>query len=156
MGSQSVSRIFRRLSAAAAVSLMLGSVADAGQFKTVNTVTNLGVLVPGGAITLISSPKTNLGGVMEMELYEFQTPPAGGSWQLVISQNNTGQDLNARLIGVNGTIIASCTTPVNGTCSTVPIALVGNLKFMAIVATDAFSPIAPGNQTYTIRIRRTA
>jgi len=154
MGSQSVTRIFRRLSAAAAVGLMLGSVADAGQFKTVNTVTNLGVLVPGAAITLISSPKTNLGGTMEMELYEFQTPPAGGSWQLIISQNNTGRTLNLRLIGVNGTIITSCVAaPL---CSTVPVGLVGNLKFMAIVATDAFSPIPPGNQTYTIRIRRTA
>lgn len=151
-----VARHLLLTSCAGAAALALGATAEAGQFKTVNTVTNSGVLTVGGAITQISSPKSTLGGTMEMEVYEFQTPPAGGGWQLQITQNNTGRALNLRLVGVNGTIITSCTTPVNGTCNTTPIGLVGNFKFLALVATDAFNPVAPGQPTYTIKFRRTS
>lgn len=128
--------------------VLLGADVMAGQYKTLNTAT----LSMNSQLTARSSPK-NTANVMEMEVYEFQTNPNGGSFQCRITQNATGQDLNIRLIGVNGTVISSCVTPVNGTCDTPSVSLVGNLKFQCLVSTDAFSAVN-ASANYTMAVRR--
>ncbi|HXH08477.1 MAG TPA: hypothetical protein VNP04_01695 [Alphaproteobacteria bacterium] len=120
----------------------------AGQFKTLNTA-GLGV---GGSISAHSSPK-NFGQAMEMEVYEWPTASTGGNYRCQITSNSTGQTLNLRLIGVNGTIISSCAAANGGTCSTPTAALVGNLKFMCLVATQFGAPVS-SSAHYVIAVQR--
>jgi hypothetical protein len=115
-----------------------GQSAFAGQSKRLNA----SGLAVGGLIQVISSPQ-NQGAAMEMDTYEVLT--AGGNHRFRILSNGTGQVLNLRLIGVNGSIITSCTAAVGGTCTTPSQALIGNLLFQVIVATQNGAPVNPGS-----------
>jgi hypothetical protein len=110
--------------------------AFAGQFKRLEAVAALPV---GGALFTLNSPQ-NFGGTMEMDVFEWPTAPAGGGYSCSVTFNNTGQAINIRLIGVNGTIITSCTTAVNGTCATPVVNLAGNTLFDCLIATQFAAP----------------
>jgi hypothetical protein len=127
--------------------------ANAGQYRRVDQTATLAV---GGQVFFRVSP-FNHNSAMEMDVWEWLSAPAGGSYRLRIIQNNTGQDLTIRMIGLTGTQLGAvtCTTPVNGVCNTPSIALGGNFLFQAIVASGAGSPVVAGSQ-YTIAIQRTA
>jgi hypothetical protein len=115
-----------------------GQSAYAGQSKRLNA----SGLAVGGLMQVISSPQ-NQGAAMEMDTYEVLT--AGGNHRFRILSNGTGQVLNLKLIGVNGNIVSSCTAPVGGTCTTPNLALIGNLLFQVIVATQNGAPVNPGS-----------
>lgn len=57
------------------------------------------------------------------------------------------------MIGVNGTVAFSCTTPVNGTCDTPFVAHAGNLLFQCLVATGNGSPVTAGS-AYVFAVQR--
>src|SRR5690349_17805468 len=88
--------------------------ANAGQFRRIDQSAGLAV---GGQIVLRVSP-TNHNGAMEMDSWEFLSRVGAGSYRLRILQNNTGQDLTIRMIGLTGVQLgaAACTTPINGVC----------------------------------------
>src|SRR5581483_1441227 len=111
----------------------------AGQFKRLNAST----LAVGAQITAHASP-VNQGNAMEMDTYEFLVAPAGGNYRCRIVSNSTGQTLNLRLIGVDGTIASSCAAPNGGTCNTGTFALVGNLLFQCLVSTHNGAPVVGG------------
>jgi hypothetical protein len=123
--------------------------AQAGEFKTLNTNT----LAAGGSVTAVTTPKdpiplTAFGGAIEMESFEFQTSPAGGSYHCQIVANNTNKTLNISLIGVNATVINSCSAAAGGTCNTPAVGLVGDLKFQCLLATQCCNAAATtGNAT---------
>lgn len=127
--------------------------ANAGQFRRVDQTANLAV---GAQIFFRVSP-TNHNTAMEMDVWEFLSRNGPGSYRLRILQNNTGQDLTVRMIGLTGTQLGAvaCTTPVNGVCDTPSIALGSNFLFQAIVSSGAGSPVG-ANTLYTIAIQRTA
>jgi hypothetical protein len=122
----------------------------AGQFKTLNTAG----LAEGQQQTAVSSPK-NSGLAMEMEVYEWTSRSAGGYYQCRILSNFTGEPLTITFMGVNGTIIDSCTAPAGGTCDVPAYNLFGNLKFQCLVATGYGSPVISTN-TYKMAVRRVA
>jgi len=123
-----------------ATGLALSGDATAGSFKVVSTTG----LANGGARFAVSSP-FNVSSAMEIEVFEFVTN-AADSWRCGITQNNTGQDLQVRLIGLTGTVLSSCVTPVNGVCSTPFIALGGGFAFHCTVSSGAGSPVVLGSQ----------
>ena len=127
-----------------------GGQAQAGQFKRLDATASL----PVGGQTYVHASPLNHGQAMEMDTYEFLTAPGGGRYRVRILQNVTGRALNVRMIGLNATIITSCTTAVNGLCDSSSIALGGNFLFQVIVATQAFAPVA-GGAHYVVAIQRT-
>ena len=123
--------------------------AEAGQFKR---LTGSNLLANGGVLRAVASP-LNTGAAMEMDVYEFQTVNVLDGWRCFVDANTTGRALNVRLIGVNGTVVTSCTTPVNGTC-TIPFTnLAPNLLFQCTVSTGNGAPVLPGS-VYRIGIQR--
>lgn len=121
--------------------------ANAGQFKRlVGTIADF-----GGQIVAHASP-LNTSTAMEMDVYEFTTP-AADSYRCRIIGNTTGQDLTVRLIGLTGSPLASCTTPVNGPCDTPYTALGGGFLFQCTVSSGAGSPVAAGAH-YVITVQR--
>lgn len=117
--------------------------AQAGEFKTLNTST----LPAGGSVTAETTPKdpiplTASGGAIEMESFEFQTTPAGGNYFCQIVANNTNKTLNISLIGVNATVINSCSATPTHSCNTPAIGLLGDLKFQCLLATQCCSTAA--------------
>src|SRR5271166_2677579 len=142
--------LFSTVMGIAASALLASAPTQAGQYKTLNTAT----LAAGGSIEDSSTPKNPLnssgvpGGAMEMETYEFQTGPAGGSYYCQIVSNATNKTLNVSLIGVNGTVITSCSAVSGGSCNTLTESLVGTLKFQCVVATQCCS--SPSTAGYYI------
>lgn len=122
-----------------ATGLALSRDATAGSFKVVST---LG-LANGGARFAWSSP-FNVSSAMEIEVYEWVTNATDG-WRCGISSNSTGQDLQVRLIGLTGTVLASCVTPVNGTCGTPFVGLGFGFAFHCTVSSGAGSPVILGS-----------
>ena len=120
----------------------------AGQFKTLNTA-GLGV---GAQVSAHSSPK-NTGAAMEMEVYEWPTAAAGGSYRCRLLSNTSGVTLNLREIGVNGTIVGSCAAANGGTCDTPTLGHAGNLKFMCIVSSANGQPVS-ASAHYIIAVQR--
>lgn len=117
--------------------------AQAGEFKTLNTST----LPAGGSVTAETTPKdpiplTASGGAIEMESFEFQTTPAGGNYFCEIVANGTNKTLNISLIGVNATVINSCSAAPTKSCNTPAIGLLGDLKFQCLLATQCCSTAA--------------
>jgi len=122
----------------------------AGQFKTLNTA-SLGVNQQNSAR---SSPKNTASGAIEMEVYEWQSGSVdGNAYQCRITQNATGQPLNISLVGLDTSIIASCSAPASGTCNTTPAILVGGAKFQCVVATQCCFPVS-STANYTMAGRR--
>jgi hypothetical protein len=120
--------------------------AGAGQFKRLNA----SALGAGGSILSWASPQ-NSGAAMEMDTYEYFSGAA--SYRCRIQFNNTGRQITLARIGVNGTIQASCTTAVNGTCDLPFVLHAGGLLFQCLVATGNGSPVAAGS-LYAFSIQR--
>jgi hypothetical protein len=141
----------KRYTGILAAALVMGgaAVAEAGQFKTLNT-SGLGV---GGQVTAYSSPKNN-GSSMEMETYEWATASGGGTYRCRLLSNATSRALNIRLVGVNGTVINSCTTAAGGTCDAPSIGLAGGVKFQCLVATSFGTTIPSDASWYRMGVQR--
>jgi hypothetical protein len=122
---------------------------DAGQFKTLNTE-SLGV---GGSVEATSSPK-NTGPAMDMEVFEFRTAAAGGTYSCRILANSTGRILNIHLVGTGGRLVSSCSADplTGGTCSTAPTLLLGDRKFHCVVASSI--AVIGVNPTYVMSVNR--
>jgi hypothetical protein len=133
----------------AAAVLVSGGSAIAGQFKRLTRVASL---APGAQVGAFSSAQ-NQGAAMEMDAYEYLSAPAGASYRCRITSNGTGRALTLARLGVNGTIQASCTTAVNGTCDLPFVFHAGNLLFQCIVATGNGSPVTTGS-TYAFAVQR--
>jgi len=114
--------------------LLWGAGAIAGQYK------NFPDSIPDAACSVAHSSPRNVSSAMEMEVYEWVSP-AGDSYQCCINQNNTGQDLFVRLIGLTGTVLESFQTPVNGTGCTPFVGLGAGFAFQCTVASGAGSPV---------------
>jgi hypothetical protein len=132
----------------AASALLAATAAHAGQFKTLNT----GGLAAGGSVQAYSSPQ-NTNQSMEMEVFEWPSTAAGGSYSCNILYNGTGRVLNMSLIGVNGTVINSCSAGVSGSCSTPIAALAGGTKFQCLTSTAFGAPVAAGVY-YSMSVQR--
>jgi hypothetical protein len=132
----------------AAVTLLGHTSSEAGQYKTLNTET----LAVNTSRVVNSSPQ-NTGAAAEMEVYEFRSAVAGGKYSCAVLGNATGTALNLRLLGVNGSQLASCTAAPGLGCSTPVLAFVGNLKFICLVATQNGSPVVT-NSRYLFRVAR--
>jgi|SoiMethySBSTD1v2_1073268.scaffolds.fasta_scaffold190103_3 hypothetical protein len=143
--------VIARVAMLAALSACVCPVAAlAGQYKTLNTET----LNPGQELRVTSSPK-NTGQAMEIEVYEWQTTPAlSGTYRCNIRANNTGRQLILRHFGVNGQLLSTCTATNGATCSTLAIALFGNLKFLCMVSTQNNSPVLGVIPSYQMSVSR--
>jgi hypothetical protein len=139
-------RFVRTTLAVGGATLLVGSTALAGQFKRLDAST----LAPGTQVSALASPQ-NQGAAMEMDAYEYLS--AAASYRCRITFNSTGEALNLRVIGVNGTVAFSCTTPVNGTCDTPFVAHAGNLLFQCLVATGNGSPVT-ASSAYVFAVQR--
>ena len=123
--------------------------AEAGQFKR---LTGSNLRPNGGSIQVYASP-LNTNTAMEIDVYEFQTTAVQDSWRCFVNANSTGRALNVRMIGLNGIVIASCTTPVNGTCGTPFVGLGANFLYQCTVSTSAGAPVRPGS-VYRVGVQR--
>jgi hypothetical protein len=137
------------VSLAIIVSLVAAGGAVAGQFKNLN---NTAALAPNGLVRAVSSPQ-NTGTAIELEAYEFLTAPDAASWTCRILGNGAGVPLNMRLVGLNGSILASCTAPAGGVCNTPAQNLLPGHRYLCLVASDAGSPAAPLG-AYTMAVQR--
>ena len=133
---------------AAAAGLLASNAAEAGQFKTLNTES----LAVGASVIAHSSPK-NSGTAIEMEIFEWRSASAGGSYRCNILSNKAGTTLTIRLIGVTATPLGSCNAPPGGSCSTPIISLLGDFKFLCIVATSN-NGLASANGHYIMSVSR--
>lgn len=129
-----------------AVALLVNADASAGQFTTVPSVPN------GGEVAFTSSPK-NYGNAMEMHVYEWPSTTVTDNYRCRIVSNSTGRALRLRLIGVDGSIINFCITPVNGTCATPIVSLLPNLKFHCTVSSGNPFPVT-SSALYRVAIGR--
>jgi hypothetical protein len=137
---------------AAVVGLLASTASQAGQLKTLDTQN----LALGGSLKVHSSMQ-NTGQAAEMEVYEFRTATTGEesarSYRCNIVQNNTGQSLTVTMLGVNATVIGTCTAAPGGSCSTDTVPLYGNLKFMCVAATGNGFPVN-ANAHYVFSVSR--
>ena len=129
-----------------AVALLMNAGALAGQFTNVPTVPN------GGEVQFYASPK-NYGNAMMMHTYSFNSTTVTDNFRCRIVSNSTGRALRLKLIGVDGTIINSCITAVNGTCATPIVALLPNLRFHCTVSSGNPFPVT-SSALYRIAIGR--
>ena len=124
--------------------LVLCGDAMAGSYKTLNTAG----LAVGTQVQVRSSPKNTPNGSIEMEVYEWETGSVIDTWQCRILDNNTGQELTIRTVSLTGAIFqnGSCTAAVTTGCACDAGAqsLVGDAKFLCIVATGNASPVIGG------------
>jgi hypothetical protein len=139
-------RFVRTTLAIGGTTLLFGTTALAGQFKRLDASS----LAPGAQVSALASPQ-NQGAAMQMDAYEYLS--AAASYRCRITFNSTGEALNLRVIGVNGTVAFSCTTAVNGTCDTPFVAHAGDLLFQCLVATGNGSPVAAGS-AYVFGVQR--
>jgi hypothetical protein len=140
--------LFSCVMAVAASGLLAATGAQAGQFKTLNTEN----LAAGGSVQAYSSPQ-NTNQAMEMEVFEWLTPSIGGGYSCNILYNGTGRVLHMSLIGVNGTVVNSCSAAAGGSCSTPIVGLAGDTKFMCLTATSFGAPVGPGVY-YSMSVQR--
>jgi hypothetical protein len=133
-----------------AAALALAGPAEAGQFKNLNNTATLAV---GGTVRASSSPQ-NTGSAMELEAFEFLTTPEVSSWTCRILNNATGTPLNMRLVGLDGTILRSCTAPAGGVCNTPAVGLVGGHRFWCLVSTQFPAPVTATFPAYTMGVTR--
>jgi hypothetical protein len=138
------------LGLAAALVIAGATDAGAGQFKNLNNTASLAV---NGLVRASSSPQ-NTGQAMELESFEFLTTTEVSSWTCRIIANATGTPLNMRLVGLNGTIIASCTAPAGGVCNTPATGLVGGHRFLCLVSTQFPAPVTAVFPVYTMAVQR--
>jgi hypothetical protein len=134
-----------------AVAILAGP-ADAGQFKRLSATATL---VPGAQVQVFGSPQ-NQGAAMEMDVYEFLSAGTAATltgYRCRILSNSTGQTLNLRLIGVNGSVISSCAATSPGFCDLPFSSLVGNLLFQCTVATGNGAPVIP-SRFYSLAVQR--
>jgi hypothetical protein len=143
-------RIGTLLGFATLVVLLSGADAFAGQFKNLNNTATLAV---NGLVRASSSPQ-NTGSAMELEAFEFQTTPEVSSWTCRVIANATGTPINMRLVGLDGTIIRSCTAPAGGVCNTQAVGLVGGHRFLCLVATQFPAPVTATFPVYTMAVQR--
>src|SRR4051794_14138664 len=137
---------FAALVIGATAASLVAAGAQAGEFKTLNTQS----LPVGGVIHAYSSPK-NTSTAMEMEVYEWQTPSAGGTYTCGIDLSSGVPPLHVNLIGLTGIPLASCT---GTTCTTPTIGLGGGFKFMCTVSSGA-GAASPGDLAwYRITVKR--
>jgi hypothetical protein len=124
---------------------------NAGQFKR---MTGSSTLAVNGNLAAHASPR-NQGAAMEMDTYEWQSQIAGAaSYRCRITSNTTGQTLNLKFLGVNGTVVDSCSAVNNGTCNTGTHGLVANLLFQCVTSTANGNPVN-GTAHYIFAVRRT-
>ena len=123
--------------------------AEAGHFQK---LTGSNLLVNGGSIQVYGSP-LNTNSAMEIDIYEFQTTPVEDKWRCFVNVNNTGRNLIVRLIGLTGAPLASCATPVNGTCATPFVSLAGGFLLQCTVSSGARSPVLRGS-VYRVGVQR--
>jgi hypothetical protein len=140
--------LFSSVMGIAAAGLLAATAAQAGQFKTLNTAS----LAVGASVQAYSSPQ-NTNDSMEMEVFEWPTPAAGGTYSCDILLNETGRVLNISLIGVNGTVINSCSAAAGGSCSTPIVGLAANTKFQCLTATSFGAPVGAGVY-YSMSVQR--
>jgi hypothetical protein len=143
-------RIGLVLGCAGAIALLSGADAFAGQFKTLN---NTSTLPTNGLVRASSSPQ-NTGSAMELEAFEFQTGPDVSTWLCRVIANATGTPINMRLVGLDGTIIRSCTAPAGGSCNTQAVGLVGGHRFLCLVSTQFPAPVTATFPVYTMAVQR--
>lgn len=127
--------------------LTAGGSAFAGQHKRLSSVQ---ALAAGAQVQTWNSPQ-NQGAAAEMDTFEYLA--AAASYRCRILFNNTGRALTVARLGVNGTIVGTCTTPVNGTCDQPFIAHAANLLFQCVVATGNGAPVTPGS-FYSFAVQR--
>jgi hypothetical protein len=142
-------KITRNLWLPAGVVIVSAAVAFGAQLKNLNNTATLPV---NGLVRAASTPQ-NTGSAMELELHEFLATPADGTWLCRVIGNATGQPLHMRLIGVDGSIIRSCTAPAGGVCNTQAVGLAGGHRYACLVATQIGAP-AVGIGTYTMAVQR--
>jgi len=123
--------------------------AEAGQFKR---LTGSNLRPNGGSIQVYASP-LNTNTAMEIDVYEFQTTAVADAWRCFVNANNTGQDLTVRLIGLTGAPLATCVTPVNGSCFTPFVNLGAGFLFQCTVSSGAGSPVLRGS-VYRVGVQR--
>jgi hypothetical protein len=140
--------LFSSLIGMAAAGLLASNAAQAGQFKTLNTQS----LAVGASVIAHSSPK-NSGSAIEMEIFEWPSASTGGKYRCNILSNSTGTTLTIRLIGVTATPLGSCSALPGGSCSTPIIGLLGDFKFLCIVATSN-NGLAGVNAHYVMSVSR--
>jgi hypothetical protein len=96
-----------------------------------------------------------MGAAMEMDVWEFESATVNDNHRCRIVSNATGRQLRLRLIGVDGSVVATCITPVNGPCALPVFIHVANLLFQCTVATANGQPVLGGNAAfYRIGIAR--
>lgn len=141
------------LVALVALTAGLGLVGDsrAGQFKR---LTGSEALAPGGMIIVHASPR-NQATAMEIDVYEWlaAAAPAPVPYRCRILSNLTGQRLNLRMIGVDGTIFSSCVAPAGGSCDVAPGASTPSHLHQCSVSTRTGAPVLP-TAHYILAIQR--
>jgi hypothetical protein len=125
-----------------------GHDASAGQFKRLDA-SRLSI---GAQLAVHASP-LNSGQAMEMDTYEFLSGRGEPAYRLRIVSNLTGQELHVTWLGVNGTVITSCTAPLGGSCVTPVFQVVGGLLFQGVISTQFGSPVRPGAH-YVFAVQR--
>jgi hypothetical protein len=133
------------LLAAFAMALAISTNALAGSYQTIEGVPN------SGAVALHVTPR-NQGAAAEATVIAWNS--VADSFRCGITQNSTGRALNLVWMGVNGTIISSCTTAINGTCNTGTFGVVGGLEFQCLVYTQNGQPVLGANPHFTVEVRR--
>jgi len=128
--------------------VVAAAVAFGAQLKTLNNTATLAV---NGLVRAASTPQ-NTGSSMELELHEFLATPEDATWLCRVIGNNTGQPLHMRLVGVDGSIIRSCTAPAGGVCNTQAVGLAGGHRYGCLVATQVGAPVGTG--AYTMAVQR--
>jgi hypothetical protein len=143
-------KIHVRAAMMAVAAVALAATAEAGQFKRLETTT----LPIGGFVDGFSSAQ-NHNVAMQGDVFEFVTP-AGGTFTCGIVANNTGRALTVRLISLTGSTLQTCTTPVNGGCTTPAQGLGGNFLFQCTVFGPGGGLPANANSIYILRVSRIA
>ena len=130
-----------------AIAFAFSKDALAGSYQTIDSIPN------GGAVALHITPR-NQGAAAEATIVAWNSTTAVDTFRCGIISNSTGRALNLRMFGVNGTIIAQCTTAVNGGCATANVSLVANLEFQCGVWTQNGQPVLGANPHFVIEVRR--
>jgi hypothetical protein len=118
--------------------------AQTGQFKRIRDIPN------GGEVQVHSSPK-NFGRDMEMDIYEFESATEPDQFRCRIVSNSTGQELAIFMYGSDGSLIQSCITTLNGTCTTASQTVGANVLLQCRVSAVG---LATSTAHYIMSVRR--
>ncbi|HEV8311121.1 MAG TPA: hypothetical protein VGW35_25950 [Methylomirabilota bacterium] len=123
----------------------------AGQFKR---LTGSEILAPGAQIQAHASPR-NQGTAMEIDVYEWIAASAAAPvpYRCRIILNLTGQRLNLRMIGADGSIFSSCVAPSGGSCDVPTGFATPKSLHQCTVATQGGAPVLP-TAHYILAIQR--